>query len=184
MHIDEIGLYGLNFIKSKARKLIGQYGFTWSDYEGLQQEILLDLIPRLRKHDEARSPRNAFITMVIRNKVRNICKQRLSPSREPLRGEVSLNRPLVQDGRHVELGDKLRDPRATEESMNKMIDLGQALDALPADLRQLWDWRVQGMSFTEISGRTGIPRPSLYDRWEKIVEHFKVRGMEDYFREK
>lgn len=180
MHIDEIGSYGLNYVKGKARKLIGQYGFTWSDFENLKQEMYLDLVQRLPRFDPDLSPRNAFITRVVNNKVADIIKTRTSPSREHVRNEVSINAPLSQDGRPSELCETLCDSREVPEHSDLEMDLAYSLGALPSELRSLWDLRVQGLTFTEISVRSGVPRPTIYDRWAKIHQHLRT-SLGDYF---
>ena len=50
--IDE---YAVRIIKYKARQLVGRVGFTESDREDLEQEMILDLLQRLPKYDPARA---------------------------------------------------------------------------------------------------------------------------------
>ena len=183
MHIDDIGSFALNLIKSKARKLIGNYGFTWSDFENLQQDMIVDLLERLPKFNPERSPRNAFITLVVSNKVAEIIKERMSPSRKHVRGEVSIHAPLQQDDRPGKLADVISDPSPSSERSDLAMELEQALAGLPVDLRSLWNLRVQGLSLTEISLQTGTPRPTLYDRWGRLREHFERAGLDKYFKQ-
>ncbi|MCK4626280.1 MAG: sigma-70 family RNA polymerase sigma factor [Phycisphaerae bacterium] len=179
MQIDKIGDYGRNFIRSKAKKLIGHFRFTWSDFENLQQDMLLDLIQRLPKYIPSKSPINAFITMVVKNKVASIIEQRMSPSQEHVRNEVSINTVLHQDDCQVELGDTLCTPQVNSD-MN--TDLPGAIAGFSKEQRAIWELRVQGWTWTEISAQTGIPRPTIYDRWEKIESHLK-QALRDYFEE-
>ena len=182
MHIDEIGSYGLNYVRSKAWFLIRKCGFPRESFDDLQQDMLLDLVERLPKHDPKLSPRNAFITRLIKNKVCDILTKRDSPSREHVRNEVSINTPMRQDGRLAELGDILPGPREGDDSADLEVDLTLALAALPDGLRALWTLRVQGLTWTEIEGQTGVPRPTLYGRWEKVCRHLS-RALSEYFEE-
>lgn len=181
MRIEEIGPCALNYVRKKARQLIEEHGFPWSDFEDLQQAMLLDLIQRLPDHDPAKSPPNAFITMVVNHRKADIIGQRLSPSREHVRGEVSINIVLEQDGRPVELGDTLLGPQTGAAASDRVVDLEPALASLPESLRLLWDLKVQGLRWTEISTQTGVPRPTLHDRWAKVCEHLRQAGLGQYF---
>jgi RNA polymerase sigma-70 factor (ECF subfamily) len=181
VHIDEIGLFGLNFIKSKARELVVKYGFPWSEFENLQQEMLLDLIQRLPKFDPRRSPLNAFITRIVNNKGADLIWQRSSPSRERIRCEISIDLVLERDGRSVRLGDTLCGPGG--EPSDLAVDLARAVASLPKDLRTLWDLMVTGLTLTQIAARTGTPRPTLYGRLDKLREHLKRAGIGAYFGE-
>ncbi len=183
MHIDEIGSYGLNYVRSKAWFLIKKCGFPRESFDDLQQEMLLDLVQRLLRFNPGRSPRNAFITMVVRNKVASILREREMPSRQHVRNETSLNSPLKRDGRHAELGDTLCKLGPSEERPDMALDLERVLSVLPDNLRRLWDYMLQGLTLTEISRKTGIPRPTLHDRRGKLRRHFEQAGLDAYFEE-
>ena len=182
MNTTKVDAYALNYTRHKAIQLIQSHGFPPADLEDLQQQMLMDLFPRLQKHDPARSPRNAFITLVVNNKVASLIRQRNSPSREVLRREVSANQPLDGDGRQVERVDTLEAPTADPSRAAALLaDVQDAVAAMPPELRELWDLRVQDLSFTEISRRLKTPRPTLYDRWEKVIQHLRARGIDGYF---
>lgn len=182
MDISEVGIFGLNLIRKRARTLIGQFGFTRSDYDDLQQRMLLDLVRRLAKFNPSLSPRNAFITRVVNNAVAWIIKQQTGPARQVVRDEVSLHQKLDGPGGERELDEVLADRRQpTAESLGMAADLKRAVATLPAGLRDLWEQRVQGLTLTEISSRTGIPRTTLEGRWDKVCQHLQRAGMGDYF---
>lgn len=182
MHIDEIGPYGINYVKSKAWFLIKKCGFARERFEDLEQDMLLDLVERLPRHDPAKSPRNAFITRIVKNKVVDIITERDMPSREHFQNEVSLNKPVVRDGRPTELGDLLTVGEGTESPADLKADLARALQRLPEDLRLLWDLKVQGLSLTEIAMRSGVSRPTMSERWAKVIRHLREMGLEQYFQ--
>jgi RNA polymerase sigma factor (sigma-70 family) len=185
MQAGEIGDFALNYTRKKARELVRQYGFPASEVEDCQQEFLQDLVGRLRRYDPAKSPLNAFIALVINNKFASIVEQRMSPSQGHLLHQLSLDEPFGDSDRPLTRTDQIDgSDDGSHGGQDLKIDVQTAVEGLPAELQQLWVWKVQGMSFTEISTRTGVPRPSLYDRWEKIVQHLKACKIEDYFCEK
>jgi len=57
--------YAVQLIKYKARQLVGRVGFTESDREDLEQEMVLDLLRRLPKFDPKRAGRNTFIARIV-----------------------------------------------------------------------------------------------------------------------
>jgi RNA polymerase sigma-70 factor (ECF subfamily) len=179
MQIDEIGDYGIKYVKSRARWLVERRGFPWSELENLQQELFLDLIRRLPDFTPSLSPLNAFITLVVNNKAEDLCRQRISPSREHIRCQVSIDIVMERDGRPVKLGDTLCGSEGTPSDL--AFDLARAISSLPKDLRSLWDLMVKGLTLTEISVQTGIPRPTLYGRLDKLREHLKGAGIGAYF---
>ena len=48
---DGIDPYAAGLIRFKARQLVGQAGFTASDRNDLEQDLILDLLRRLPKYD-------------------------------------------------------------------------------------------------------------------------------------
>ena len=172
--------YERNYVKSKAWFLVKKRGFPAEQCEDIQQDMLVDLIERLPWHDRTKSPRTAFITMVVNHKAASIIEQRGSPSREHVRKEVSINTSMSLDGRPAELGYTLLGSQTAAEASDRKTDLERALASLPESLRLLWDLKVQAMSWTEISAKTGVPRPTLHDRWAKVCEHLRQAGVGQY----
>jgi RNA polymerase sigma factor (sigma-70 family) len=181
--ITEIGPFGLNLVAKKARELVkGDFGLTWSDYEDLKQRMLADLAGRLGKFDPARSPRNAFIARLVNNTVAAIIEQQTGPARQLVRNTASLDSPLPESGGEGDLGAIVADRRLPpRETQDLLADLQRAIAVLPADLRELWDLRVSGLTLTEISARQQIPRTTLYPRWNRLCEHLRQAGLGDYF---
>ena len=77
--IDE---YAVRIIKYKARQLVGRVGFTESDREDLEQEMMLDLLQRLPKYNPDRAQRNTFIARVVEHKIATIIEARKAGLRD------------------------------------------------------------------------------------------------------
>ena len=70
----------INLIKHKAWSLIGTIGFTWSDRDDLEQELVLDILRRLPRFDPERAQLMTFVVRVLDNKIASIIEARTCPS--------------------------------------------------------------------------------------------------------
>jgi len=182
--------YALQLIKYKARQLVGRVGFTESDREDLEQEMVLDLLRRLPKFDPKRAGRNTFIARIVEHKVATIIEAQKAGMRDYRLCSCSLNDRLEdEEGRSIERmetidqEDYLRRTgklsRPMSELRNLSIDLRSAVQTLPPELRELCK-RLQTESVTEISRDTGIPRGTIYESIKKLRAIFEDAGLKDY----
>lgn len=182
--------YALQLIKYKARQLVGRVGFTESDREDLEQEMILDLLRRLPKFDPKRAGRNTFIARIVEHKVATIIEAQKAGMRDYRLCSCSLNDRLEdEEGRSIERmetidqEDYLRRTgklsRPMSELRNLSIDLRSAVQTLPPELRELCK-RLQTESVTEISRDTGIPRGTIYESIKKLRAIFEDAGLKDY----
>ena len=73
---DGIEEYAVWLIRRKARELTGRGGFTESDQEDIEQEMMLDLLKRLPKYDPEKAQRNTFIARIVEHKVSSLIRER------------------------------------------------------------------------------------------------------------
>ena len=100
---DGIDLSAAGLIRFKARQLVGKAGFTASDREDIEQELILDLLRRLPKYDPKRAQRNTFIARVVEHRVATLIAAQKAGIRDYWRCRCSLNdRFEDEDGRSVE----------------------------------------------------------------------------------
>jgi len=169
-NIDE---FTQRLIKHKARELVGNAGFTWSDLEDLQQELMLDLLGRLRKYNPERAKRSMFIASVVNHKIAALLESRTAKARDPKRCKQSLNEMvededgcLVQRAETVDLEDYLqrtgRLSRPLEQVRDLKIDLAEVAEFFPPELRSLLE-QLKTYSVTDISRQTGVPRGTIYE---------------------
>jgi len=59
-HYEGIDEYAVQLIKYKARQLVGRVGFTESDRDDLEQELMLDLLRRLPKYNVSGQETTSF----------------------------------------------------------------------------------------------------------------------------
>ena len=187
---DGIDDYAANLIKKKARQLVGKYGFTRSDREDLEQELVLDLLGRLSRFDQNRAERDAFINYVVKHKIATIIEKRTAEKRDYRRCPCSLNeRVQGDDGESVERGDMIdqyeylrrtgESRRQPEEVCDMSIDMQEFLENLPHKHRDLCE-RLMTESIAETARHTNTPRSTVYESIKDLRVLFEGRGLKKY----
>ena len=189
-HDDGIDPYAVRLIKYKARRLIGQAGFSASDRDDLEQEMILDLLRRLPKYNPERAQLNTFIARVVEHKIATLIEARKAGIRDYRRCRCSLNDWFEdEEGRSVERVDTFdqedyllrtgAQSRPSDELSALAIDVAAVLEGLPPELRDLCQ-RLEAETVTEISRDTGVPRGTIYESIKKLREIFEDAGLKDY----
>ena len=187
---DGIDPYAAGLIRFKARQLVGKAGFTASDREDIEQELILDLLRRLPKYNPKRAQRNTFIARVVEHRLASLIEAQKAGIRDYRRCRCSLNECLEDaDGRSVERVDTFdqedyllrtgAQSRPSEELSALAIDVAAVLETLPPELRELCQ-RLKAETVTEISRDTGVPRGTIYESIKKLREIFKDAGLRNY----
>ena len=182
--------YAVRIIKYKARQLVGRVGFTESDRQDLEQEMVFDLLRRLPKFKPERAQRNTFIARVVEHKVATIIEAQKAGMRDYRLCSCSLNdRFENEEGGSVERIDTINQDdylqrtgklsRPISDLRGLSIDVRSAVEKLPPELRELCK-RLQTESVTEISRDTGIPRGTIYESIKKLRALFEDAGLKDY----
>jgi RNA polymerase sigma-70 factor (ECF subfamily) len=181
--------YAARLIRIKARQLVGKAGFTEHDRCDLEQELMIDLLQRMRHFNPAKAKKTTFMTRIVERHLATLLEARHAKFRDWRRCRISLNTPHENDkGDTVELIDRVdsegnlknpeREPQ--QETVNYMrMDIERVLNALPDDLRDLCE-RLRESNMAEIAREMGIPRTTLYDKLTKIRETFREAQLDDY----
>jgi RNA polymerase sigma-70 factor (ECF subfamily) len=187
--LPEIDDHAAAHIRYKARSLVGRYGLRDTDVEDLEQELMLDVLRRIRKFDPSRAQMATFVTRLVRNKIASLVEARKAGKRDyrtrvySLTGWVKdrtngfLQRIETIDADHPLLRTGRR--RSQLEVLDLSIDLKRATDLLPPELRELCR-RLRYETVSEISRSKGIPRGTLYEAIGRIRVVFEERGLRDY----
>ena len=189
-HDDGIDAYAVGLIKYKARRLKGQAGFTTSDRDDLEQELILDLLRRRPKYNPKRAQFNTFIARVVEHRVASLIEARKAGTRDYRRCPYSLNdRFEDEEGRSVERVDAFdqedyllrtgAQSKPADELSALAIDVAAVLERLPPELRDLCQ-RLATETVTEISRDAGVPRATIYESIKELREIFEDAGLRDY----
>ncbi len=180
----------INLIKHKAFSLIGTVGFTWSDRDDLEQELVLDVLRRLPRYDPERAQLITFVAHLLDNKIATIIKSRTGPTNDFRLRAYSLNEHMrdseglvIERGDEIDLDDYLLrtgwQTRPLFELLDLKADIERILPSLPSDLRELCI-RLQTQNVTEISIETGVPRYRIYAGIAKLRTLFEQAGLGAY----
>ena len=141
-HYEGIDEYAVQLIKYKARQLVGRVGFTESDRNDLEQELMLDLLRRLPKYNPDRAQRNTFIARVVEHKIATIIESQKASMRDYRLCRCSLNdRFEDEEGGSIERMETIdqedylrrtgRLSRTADELRALTIDVRRAMEQLP-----------------------------------------------------
>ena len=176
---DGIDSYATQLIQYKARHLIGSYGFTASDREDIEQELILDLLQRLPKYNPDRAKRTTFIARIIDNQIASMIKYRTAQKRDYHLCRCSLNDCRNdEDDESVELLDTIdqddyfrrigRERLSTIDQSDIAIDVQRILAGLSPELRDLCEHLMKDKTIRDIAKSTGIPRWKIYELINKL----------------
>lgn len=189
-HSEAIDDCAAQLIRHKANQLVGKYGFTRTDREDLEQEMMLYLLVKAPSFDDQRSSWPAFVTLVINNAIADIAAKRKAAKRDYRLCTSSLNDQLSDDeGNAVERSVTISQDdyflRTSGSSMSVpelhdlQQDLAKVVALLPPDSQELCGI-LKYHSIAQISRATGISRSTLYRKLGKIREVFVTAGLGEY----
>ena len=190
-----IDMFAVKLIRNKASQLVGRTGFVEADLHDLEQELVLDLLQRLPRFDPNRAGRNTFITRVVKHRVATLIKAQEAGNRDYRLRAFSLDRDFpLEDDEPDPVKGQFTSPlldqtaflqqtgaaaRSESERKELRMDLEEAANALPPDLRDLCR-RLVSQTVTEVFRDTGIPRATLYGAIQKVRKIFEEAGLDAY----
>lgn len=176
MGTDQITLdeYAMTTIRAKAAQLIGRYGFTKSDRKDIEQDLVLELLVKLRGFDPGRARKSTFISMLVNCAVANLIRRRLAARRGAGAGRRSIDEIIAVDG--ATLAELIESGIDFVANVDAKLDLLDVLEALPPKLRRIADLlREDGIS--DVARKTGRTREAIRHAVRAMREHFAARGV-------
>jgi len=179
-----------NFIRFKARQIVGKAGFTESDINDIAQSMTTDLLSRLPKFDPNRAAQTTFVARVIEHKISKLIRHRKQKKRDHRRESCSLNdsieglygetiervATLDQDEVAIRIGRR----RCTREEEARLhFDVSIVISRLPNDLRPIAE-HLKTETITETAKNLGIPRTPLSGASHRLRGLFEDAGLKKY----
>jgi len=187
----DLDRYTSDLIRIKARRLIGNYGFTRDDLEDVVQDITLDVLERLPKYDASRASLRTFIDRITTHKIANIIRDRRRLKRDYSCIAWSLDEEVrTDDGHAARRGDGISQDdceremgtasRPAIERIDLCMDIARVFNGLPPNL-QLIAVLLMETSKSETAEVLGVPRGTFYGReLTQLRAMFKDKGLEKY----
>jgi RNA polymerase sigma factor (sigma-70 family) len=164
-------------IGRKSRQVLRQTGLPRTDREDVEQTLTLLLLQRLAKFDPHEGDRPAFVRMVLRQATVNVLRF-LGAAKRAGR-PVSLDECLRTASDEV-IRPADREGRPSDEELaTRALDVAEALEALPAELRAIAE-QLRDSSRTEAAQNLGVSRSTVHERAKEIRAAFERRGLEGY----
>lgn len=164
---------------SKAKKLVGRFGFTVHDLPDIEQELLLALLKRHCRYDPERARETTFIMRVIESKIADLINHNQANCRDwRLRG-LSLNEPAsLSDSNAPDLVEIL--PSEDNTDIYLALDIAELIEKLPPELFELCQL-LKHYSIAEILNDNLIPRVNFYRNLQILKEIFRQSGINGKF---
>ena len=177
-------------IRQKSAQLIGQYGFTVSDAEDIEQELTVHLWLRLASYDPKRGAKSTFVESVLKNKIRSIISGDRQSGRYDYRMVAgSLDEPIGQESDcGLTVGDTIASESrfgldagslTTDEMTDLQIDLRCALAVMSDEMRAVCLGLMRG-SIADFVRETGMPRHRVLWLRKRIKRVFFRFGLNQY----
>ncbi|MCX5682319.1 MAG: sigma-70 family RNA polymerase sigma factor [Planctomycetota bacterium] len=172
-------------IRSKATQLVGQHGFTASDREDIEQELMLDLFQHLPRFNPKRARRKTFINRVVCHTVVRLIRRQDAGRRDHRRNDNSLNEDArLPDGQTTgganTLNEEANQPGCTDLAGDLLVlDVQAVIALLPEYLRDM-AVRLRTQTAAQAAREMGVARSTVYKRILELRQFFGKAGLRDY----
>lgn len=166
-------------LRYHARRLSGR--IPHMDLADLEQYLALHMLSRLGSYDDRRADLGTFTDRILTNLARNLVTAAYAKKRTADRTASSIeDMDLCGRSTGLPLAPRAHD-FDWEEQIHLRRDVGRIVSELPPQLQEICSWLSCG-SVTDASRRSGLSRPSIYGRIERLRRAFKGAGLEQYIR--
>ena len=166
-------------LRYHARRLSGR--IPDMDLADLEQCFAVHVLSRLSSYDDRRADLATFTDRILTNLARNLVTAAYAEKRTADRTACSIE-DVGPCGPSVgfPLGPRAQD-LDWEEQIHLRRDVERVVSELPLQLQEICSWLSCG-SVTDASRRSGLSRPSIYGRIERVRRAFSRAGLEHYIR--
>lgn len=174
-YVDEI-------IRHKARQLARKAGFTQSDREDIEHELLIAVLERWPSFDASRASARTFVARIIENKAVSLVRAHLAAKRgigrvTPLNGETENG--VCDCDEDAVCARRGIHSRPALEAVSLRLDVASVMANLPDDLRRLCK-RLLHASVTDAARSSRQHRATLYRAIRELRKRFADGGLHEY----
>ena len=162
--------YAHNITHSKAKTLIGHYGFTKHDMPDIEQELLMEVIKKLPHYDPGIAKETTFIMRVTEGKIADLISYRQASCRDWRKCGHSLNAPVKKSGIEV---SELIETIANENNFDFFLalDINNFINQLPSELAEICEL-LKHYTITEILEFYPMSRTTFHHKLKTIKKIF------------
>ncbi len=171
-----INSYAVSFIAYRARKLTKLPFFNSTDFEDLQQDLMLAYLGALPKFDPEKGDPRSFAKAIVNNAAINIVKAAESEKRWTGQVERSLFEPISSGDDSLILEDILG---CEDCSPDLEMDIDKAIAMLKAKQAEICN-QLKEKTVAELAKDTGISRGSINNALKNLREIAKKMGLDIY----
>lgn len=174
-------------IRFLASKLNRQNAVPGMDREDLEQDIMLDLLQRIGRHDPARASLETFAELVIDNRVATLTRPcaRLRAERQlvsidaPMSSNGTDTRPEQQPEDTPIISNSDANPSDIENGLSLRIDVERFIGKLTPALRMCAEIMSSG-NVAEGANKAGLHRSTIYERLAHLRAEAAAIGLHEY----
>lgn len=162
--------YVLERIDYRARRLAIQLGLTDEQRDDYAQDMIVEILTAIKKHDPSQSTRKTFINRVLDMFVKNAIRTEIHRRRRECNNPIPLDdiaegfTPVVNDPRQGELSEV--------EQLDMKMDFEEILSWMPQHLQRICNLLTE-YSVAETAKKLGINRTAIYRHIAEIQEYFR-----------
>jgi RNA polymerase sigma-70 factor (ECF subfamily) len=181
--------FAARHIRHKAKQVARHAGFSKSDVEDIQQQLVEHVLENVAAFDPRQGHFNVFVKTVVERYTANILRDHCAEKRDRRQtcslstivdeddcGPIELGDTIGQDALDARLGRTTREPHDTA---SLAADVADVVATLPPELRELCK-RLMNTSVSKVARELGVPRTTLHERVRKLRGHFAEAGLRDY----
>ena len=180
--------YAVAIIRRKARQLGRELRCEPLDIE---QELAVELLVGLRRHDPQKLPRHIFISEILENKSATIVHHWRAQKRNQAREECSLNEPPLEksDDPSLTFGDTLdsdigRAGLSPEDLSQLQADLDVVMKSMTDREQRVVEALLEEPNVRRAARKLGVHHTAVYEDIRHIHERFKKADLQDYLRKR
>lgn len=179
--------YVRTLIRVKARQIVRRPGFSKSDTDDVEQDLLLHLLAQIQQFDPSRGSLNTFISRVVDSAVAMLVREHGRNKRVPATGVIQSLEMMVDQlggaktpvGATISQADFERRVGSTSMSGIELFELAEditrLIDALPPGLQAVCRVRMD-RNRKEAERDLGLSRRNYDAAIELIRQHFVQGG--------